>query len=53
LIDGLPSALTAATRERSLLLVVPADTFEEYFHGRTSVSRAFFGGIQRDLMMAL
>jgi CRP-like cAMP-binding protein len=53
LIDGLPSALTAVTRERSLLLVVPAENFEHYFNGTTSVSRAFFAGIQCDLMMAL
>lgn len=53
LIDGGPSALIARARERSLLLVVPAPVFQEYFHGTDRASYALFGGVERDLITAL
>ena len=53
LIDGLHSSVSIATRERSVLLVVPVARFEKLFHGDTIDSYAFFHGIERDLMHAL
>ncbi|MBS1878570.1 MAG: cyclic nucleotide-binding domain-containing protein [Actinobacteria bacterium] len=49
LIDGLPSPLTAVARERSLLLVIPAEIFERLFHGEDAVSRVFLEVVLRDL----
>jgi CRP-like cAMP-binding protein len=53
LIDGRPSPLTAITRERALLLVLPRDPFEELFNGEDPVSRGLLDVIQRDLMATL
>jgi CRP-like cAMP-binding protein len=53
LIDGQPSPLTAITRERALLLVVPPDLFEQLFNGEDAVSRVFLDVIQRDLTASL
>jgi CRP-like cAMP-binding protein len=53
LVDGLPSPLTATTRERALLLVVPRDRFEQLFNGEDAVARVFLDLIQRDLVAAL
>jgi CRP-like cAMP-binding protein len=53
LIDGQPSSLSAVTRERSLLLGVPAGRFETFFNGGTISSYAFLNAIERDLMTAL
>ena len=53
LIDGRPSPVTAITRERALLLVVPRDLFEQLFNGEDAVSRVFLDVIQRDLMATL
>jgi CRP/FNR family transcriptional regulator, cyclic AMP receptor protein len=53
LIDGRPSPVTAITRERALLLVVPRDLFEQLFNGEDVVSRGFLDVIQRDLMATL
>ena len=53
LIDGEPSPVTAATRERTLLLMVPQDAFERLFHGETAGSHVFLDVIHRDLMAAL
>ena len=53
LIDGLPSPVTAITRERALLLVLPRDTFDKLFNGEGAVSRAFLDVIQRELMVAV
>jgi CRP/FNR family transcriptional regulator len=53
LIDGRPSPVTAITRERALLLVVPRDLFEQLFNGEDAVSRGFLDVIQRDLMATL
>lgn len=53
LLDGGPSPVTMATRERSLLLAVPAATFTELFDGATALSYAFVEAVQRDLIAAL
>ena len=53
LIDGGPSPVTAITRERALLLVLPQDAFERLFHGEDAGSRVFLDVIQRDLVAAL
>ena len=53
LIDGGPSPVSATTRERTLLLVLPPDAFERLFHGEESGSHVFLDVILRDLMAAL
>ncbi len=53
LIDGQPSPITAITRERSLLLVLPRGPFEQLFNGEDAVSRVFLDVIQRDLVATL
>jgi CRP/FNR family transcriptional regulator, cyclic AMP receptor protein len=53
LIDGRPSPVTAITRERVLLLVLPRDSFEQLFNGEDAVSRVFLDVIQRDLVATL
>ncbi len=53
LIDGRPSNVTAITRERALLLVVPRDLFGRLFEGEGPVSRGFLDVIQNELMATL
>ena len=53
LIDGLPAPLTAITRERALLLVVPRDLFTRLFNGEDVVSRGFLDAIHRDQILAI
>jgi CRP-like cAMP-binding protein len=53
LIDGGPSPVTAITRERSLLLVLPRELFEQLFNGEDAVSRGFLDVIQKDLTATL
>jgi CRP-like cAMP-binding protein len=53
LIDGRPSPVTAITRERALLLVLPRDPFEQLFNGEDAVSRVFLDVIHRDLVATL
>jgi CRP-like cAMP-binding protein len=53
LIDGRPSPVTAITRERALLLVLPRDLFEQLFNGEDAVSRGFLDVIQKDLTATL
>jgi CRP-like cAMP-binding protein len=53
LIDGRPSPVTAITRERAVLLVVPRALFEQLFNGEDAISRGFLDVIQRDLMATL
>jgi len=53
LIDGVPSPLAAVTRERSVLLVLARDHFDELFHKEDAVARVFLEAIQRDLLAAL
>lgn len=53
LIDGLPSSVAAATRERALLLYLPPDEFEALFDPAVLAATAFRDAIQRDLVRAL
>ena len=53
LIDGQPSPVTAITRERALLLVLPRGPFEQLYNGEDAVSRVFLDVIQRDLVATL
>jgi CRP-like cAMP-binding protein len=53
LIDGHPSPVTAITRERALLLVLPRDLFERLFNGEDAVSRGFLDVIQKELTATL
>ncbi len=53
LIDGRPSPVTAVTRERSLLLVLPRAPFEQLFNGENAVSRVFLEVLQRDQVATL
>jgi CRP/FNR family transcriptional regulator, cyclic AMP receptor protein len=53
LLDGRPSPVTAITRERACLLVVPDGLFGRLFDGEDAVSRGFLEVIQRELMAAL
>jgi CRP-like cAMP-binding protein len=52
LIDGGPSPVTATTRERTLLLVLPQDAFARLFHGEDPGAHAFLDLIHRDLTAA-
>ena len=53
LIDGHPSPVTAVTRERALLLVLPRGPFEQLFNGEDAVSRVFLDVIHRELVATL
>jgi CRP-like cAMP-binding protein len=53
LIDGRPSPVTAITRERALLLVLPRGPFDQLFNGEDAVSRGLLDVILRDLMATL
>jgi CRP-like cAMP-binding protein len=53
LIDGAPSPVTAATRERTLLLVLPHAAWERLFNGEDSGSHVFLDVVLRDLMAAV
>jgi CRP/FNR family transcriptional regulator, cyclic AMP receptor protein len=53
LIDGEPSPVTAITRERTLLLVLPQVAFARLFGDETAGSHVFLDVIHRDLMAAL
>jgi CRP-like cAMP-binding protein len=53
LIDGDPSPVTAITRERALLLVLPGEPFDRLFNGEDAVSRVFLDVIQRELVATL
>jgi CRP-like cAMP-binding protein len=53
LIDGGPSPVTATTRERTLLLVLPEHAFGRLFHEETAGSHVFLDMIIRDLMAAV
>ncbi len=53
LIDGKPASTTAATRERTLLLMLPEEAFQRLFHGETAGSHVFLDVINRDLIAAL
>jgi CRP-like cAMP-binding protein len=53
LIDDRPSPITAVTRERSLLLVLPAKLFGQLFSGEDAISRGLLGAVQNDLVTTL
>ena len=53
LIDGGQAAMTATTRERTLLLVLPRASFDRLFHGETAGSYVFLDVINRHLMAML
>ena len=53
LIDGGLAPLTATTRERTLLLLLPQAAFERLFNGEESESHVFLDMVDRDLMAAL
>lgn len=53
LIDGHPAPVAAVTRERSLLLVLPRDVFEQILDKQDAVSRVVLEAVQRDLLVTL
>jgi CRP-like cAMP-binding protein len=53
LIDGLPSSVAAATRERSRLLFLPPDAFAELFDPASLSSTTFREAIERELVSSL
>ena|SRR5947208_1715376 len=53
LIDGGPSPLTAITRERALLLVLPEESFQRLFQSETDVAHVFLDVINRNLKASL
>ena len=53
LIDGRPSPVTAIARERTLLLVLPRDPFEQLFAAEDAISRVFLDVILRDIVATL
>jgi CRP-like cAMP-binding protein len=53
LLDGLPSPVSAVTRERAILLVLRRDVFGQLFFKEDAVARVFLGAIQRDLLTSL
>jgi CRP-like cAMP-binding protein len=53
LIDGCPSPVAAMTRERTLLLMLPRDVFEQLFVREDAVARVFLEASQRDLLVTL
>jgi len=50
LIDGRPSPVSAITRERSLLLVLPRTPFEQLYNRHDTIARLFIEMLLRDLM---
>jgi CRP/FNR family transcriptional regulator, cyclic AMP receptor protein len=53
LIEDRPSPITAITRERCLLLVLPRDPFKRLFTAEDAIGRVFLDVIQRDIMATL
>jgi CRP-like cAMP-binding protein len=53
LIEDRPSPITAITRERCLLLVLPREPFGRLFLAEDAIGRVFLDVIQRDLMRTL
>lgn len=49
LIDGGPAPVTAVTRERVLLLLLPQEPFKRLFHGETDESHVFLDVVNRDV----
>ena len=53
LIDGRPSPVTAITRERTLLLVLPHGPFEQLYGREDTIARVFLDVLLRDLVATL
>jgi CRP-like cAMP-binding protein len=53
LVDGGPSPFSAITRERSLLLVLRRELFEQLFDGEDAIARGLLGAVQKDLVATL
>ena len=53
LIDDRPSPVTAITRERALLLVLPRGPFEQLFEREDTISEVFLDVVLRDLAATL
>jgi CRP-like cAMP-binding protein len=53
LIDGGASPVTAITRERTLLLVLPRDPFEQLYLREDTIARVFLDVLLRDLVATL
>jgi CRP/FNR family transcriptional regulator, cyclic AMP receptor protein len=53
LIDDRPSPVTAITRERTLLLVLPHDPFKQLFGREDTIARLFLDVLLRDLVATL
>ena len=53
LIDDLPSPVTAITRERTLLLLLPHDPFKQLFQREDTIARVFLDVLLRDLVATL
>ena len=53
LIDDLPSPVTAITRERTLLLVLPREPFKQLYGRNDTIARVFLDVLLRDLVMTL
>ncbi len=53
LIDDRPSPVTAITRERTLLLVLPHDPFKQLFGREDAIARVFLDVLLRDLVATL
>jgi CRP-like cAMP-binding protein len=52
-IDGLPSPVTAITRERTLILSIARENFTELFHREDTIARVFLDLLLRDLVATL
>jgi CRP-like cAMP-binding protein len=52
-IDGLPSPVTAITRERTLVLSIARENFSELFHREDTIARVFLDLLLRDLVATL
>jgi CRP-like cAMP-binding protein len=53
LIDDLPSPVTASTRERTLLLVLPREPFKQLYGRNDTIARVFLDVLLRDLVTSL
>jgi CRP-like cAMP-binding protein len=53
LLDDGPCPVTAITRERALLLILPRSVFDQLFNREDAVARVFLEAIHRDLLVSL
>ena len=52
-IDGLPSPVTAITRERTLVLAIARENFAELFQREDAIARVFLDLLLRELVATL